>query len=219
MIHTKSLIRRLAYVPWLLAFGLVLGWAGEAQAQRDVNVELSLSATDIREGTNKDIKIKATLRAQAAGGVDEADTTLAVDVDVLLTFTTVPVDLNHLVRISKTIVTIPKTKAAGEVTINFSALQSPGRVADDSDFTITVGGVVGGIVDQNTATAAESVITIVDDDKDTSQIALTFDPPEVSQEAGPTTITVTATLNGETVTKKNLSFPLVSLWEQKELMP
>ena len=32
MIHTKSLIRRLAYVPWLLAFGLVLGWAGEAQA-------------------------------------------------------------------------------------------------------------------------------------------------------------------------------------------
>ena len=34
MIHTKSLIRRLAYVPWLLAFGLVLGWAGEAQAQR-----------------------------------------------------------------------------------------------------------------------------------------------------------------------------------------
>ena len=35
MIHTKSLIRRLAYVPWLLAFGLVLGWAGEAQAQSD----------------------------------------------------------------------------------------------------------------------------------------------------------------------------------------
>ena len=33
MIHTKLLIRRLAYVPWLLAFGLVLGWAGEAQAQ------------------------------------------------------------------------------------------------------------------------------------------------------------------------------------------
>ena len=33
MIHTKLLIRRLAYVPWLLAFGLVLGWAGEAAAQ------------------------------------------------------------------------------------------------------------------------------------------------------------------------------------------
>ena len=36
MIHTKLLIRRLAYVPWLLAFGLVLGWAGEAQAQTTV---------------------------------------------------------------------------------------------------------------------------------------------------------------------------------------
>ena len=28
MLHTKLLIRRLAYVPWLLAAGLVLGWAG-----------------------------------------------------------------------------------------------------------------------------------------------------------------------------------------------
>ena len=207
MIHTKSLIRRLAYVPWLLAFGLVLGWAGEAQAQRDVHVELSLSATDIREGTNKDIKIKATLRAQEDAGVDEADTTFAGDVDVLLTFTTTPLNLNHLVRISNTIVTIPKTKAAGEVTINFSALQSPGRVEDDSDFTITVNGVAGSVVEE--VTPATNVITIVDDDKDTSEIALTFDPSEVSQEAGPTTITVTATLNGETVTKKNLSFSLV----------
>ena len=39
MIHTKLLIRRLAYVPWLLAFGLVLGWAGEAQAQITLSVD------------------------------------------------------------------------------------------------------------------------------------------------------------------------------------
>ena len=32
MIHTKSLIRRLAYVPWLLALGLVVGWTGTAEA-------------------------------------------------------------------------------------------------------------------------------------------------------------------------------------------
>ena len=33
MLHnTKLLMRRLAYVPWLLAAGLVLGWAGEAVA-------------------------------------------------------------------------------------------------------------------------------------------------------------------------------------------
>ncbi len=32
MTHTKFLMRRLAYVPWLLAVGLVLGWSGEAVA-------------------------------------------------------------------------------------------------------------------------------------------------------------------------------------------
>ena len=31
--HTKLLTQRLAYVPWLLAAGLVLGWTGEAAAQ------------------------------------------------------------------------------------------------------------------------------------------------------------------------------------------
>ena len=46
MIHTKLLIRRLAYVPWLLAFGLVLGWAGEAQAQ---TIKLSTGPTELRE--------------------------------------------------------------------------------------------------------------------------------------------------------------------------
>ena len=38
MLHnTKLLMRRLAYVPWLLAAGLVLGWAGEAVANDDMD--------------------------------------------------------------------------------------------------------------------------------------------------------------------------------------
>ena len=32
MTHTKLFMRRLAYVPWLLTIGLVLGWNGEAGA-------------------------------------------------------------------------------------------------------------------------------------------------------------------------------------------
>ena len=32
MLRKKLLLRRLACVPWLLAVGLVLGWAGEAVA-------------------------------------------------------------------------------------------------------------------------------------------------------------------------------------------
>ena len=49
MIHTKLLIRRLAYVPWLLAFGLVLGWAGEAQADETDKVTLSVDKSHVRE--------------------------------------------------------------------------------------------------------------------------------------------------------------------------
>ena len=35
MTHTKLLMRRLAYVPWLLTVGLVLGWSGEAVADTE----------------------------------------------------------------------------------------------------------------------------------------------------------------------------------------
>ena len=45
MLHnTKLLMRRLAYVPWLLAVGLVLGWAGEAVANVDTTTGSSYSA-------------------------------------------------------------------------------------------------------------------------------------------------------------------------------
>ena len=37
MLHTKLLMRRLAYVPWLLVVGLVLGWSGEAMADSGTN--------------------------------------------------------------------------------------------------------------------------------------------------------------------------------------
>ena len=39
MTHTKLLMRRLAYVPWLLAAGLVLGWSGEVVANTDSDHE------------------------------------------------------------------------------------------------------------------------------------------------------------------------------------
>ena len=61
MIHTKLLIRRLAYVPWLLAFGLVLGWAGEAQAiSTNVKLNGGLDKTEVREdGVCKRSKVTA----------------------------------------------------------------------------------------------------------------------------------------------------------------
>ena len=70
MIHTKLLIRRLAYVPWLLAFGLVLGWAGEAQAQDEQGVVLS-GTGEAREdlGATAEITVKAAVAADALNDI------------------------------------------------------------------------------------------------------------------------------------------------------
>ena len=45
--HAKLFVRRLAYTPWLLAAGLVLGWAGAAAAQTPV---VKVSSTGAAEG-------------------------------------------------------------------------------------------------------------------------------------------------------------------------
>ena len=45
MLHTKSLIRRLAYGPLMLTFGLVLGWAGEVPAQE---IKLSIDKAEAK---------------------------------------------------------------------------------------------------------------------------------------------------------------------------
>ena len=51
MIHTntKSLIRRLDYVPWLLAAGLVLGLIGAEEATAQSQVRLSLDTYEVNE--------------------------------------------------------------------------------------------------------------------------------------------------------------------------
>ena len=51
-------------------------------------------------------------------------------------------------------------------------------------------------------------ITIIDDDKNTFLIDLSFDPPSLDRDAGKTPVVVTATINGETI-KDGLSFTLV----------
>ena len=59
-----------------------------------------------------------------------------------------------------------------------------------------------------------ATIKFVDSHKATSEITLSFDPPEVSQEAGPTEVTVTATINGETLIRRDtLTFPLIVVGE------
>ena len=207
MIHTKSLIRRLAYVPWLLAFGLVLGWAGEAQAQ---NIRLTVDKDSIREDggaatitvtatnyTGPDYATKALVGAVAP--VDKAKY-------VILTAGDDSQGLNVRYTIATTTIMIPhdKNAATGEITITPIV---DAAVGDPADLVIQLNGVAGNAlaVESNGTTAQ---ITLVDKDQTTDQIHLSFDPPTISMEAGPTTITVKATVDGE-VLNKALSFPLI----------
>ena len=218
MIHTKLLIRRLAYVPWLLAFGLVLGWAGEAVAQ---NVELTVSPSpaSLREdGGAKTFTVTATNYSDAA---HETKANVSGAKSILLTFSDNATDSGGLsvnYTVTAGVITIADGKDANsvEVTITPIALDSPLNAAGDADeadgmganadFTITIDGEAGNFDDDvNT----EATVLFIDTHKNSTGITLSFDPEELSQEAGPTDVTVTATLNGERVTRKNLTFPLI----------
>ena len=52
MLHRKLLLRRLAYVPWLLVVGLVLGWSGEAVADGYGSSVSSLITADHTHATD-----------------------------------------------------------------------------------------------------------------------------------------------------------------------
>jgi hypothetical protein len=75
----------LAYVPWLLAFGLVLGWAGEAQAQE---IRLSVDEPEFREdGGAATVKVTAGYYASSsATATAEAPKALTVLLDVMAPF-------------------------------------------------------------------------------------------------------------------------------------
>ena len=214
MIHTKLLIRRLAYVPWLLAFGLMLGWAGEAVAQ---NVKLTVSASSMREdGGAKTFTVTATNYS------DGAHTTKAKVTDapkyVLLDFVNsaeagTPSGLNVNYTATQAVITIAKDADAGTADITITPIVRDAAATAETgdlnlDFTITITGNVGSF-DTDGVDATDSVINFIDTHKNSTAITLSFDPAEISREAGPTDITVTGTLNGETVTRHNLSFPLV----------
>ena len=84
--HAKLFVRRLAYTPWLLVAGLVLGWAGAAAAQPEVKV----SSTGAREGET--IKFQVFL-SSAVSGDDEV--TVDYSLSATTTDETYPADLSN----------------------------------------------------------------------------------------------------------------------------
>ena len=225
MIHTKLLIRRLAYVPWLLAAGLVLGWAGEAQAQ----ITLTLEKNEVREDAGE-TKIKVT--AKSASKV-AADTYVTLSIGQG-TDTPAHTQLNKRYRILLPTVKIAKDKDSGEETITFiptndkmrgtdyvnngpgtwtvafgtdGAPTSPPNeaTAQNDDLWIEIDGDAGG----SPATVVTSTyLWMRDDDKLSTMLTLSPDPSSLSKDAGSTDVKVTATLNGS-MSKNVESFPLV----------
>ena len=209
MIHSKSLIRRLAYVPWLLAFGLVLGWAGEAQAQ-DIRLTVPDGSSLREDGGAKTFTVTAT--NYAAPGDAAAKANVPRETNVLLLFSDGATagggrDINY--TITPAVITIPKDKDTGsaDITITPIVVDSDGSTnGNNTDFTITIDGTAGGFQTDLTVTAE---VLFIDTHKPSSLITLSVDPKEVKQNAGETTITVTGTINGEKLTRKNLTFPLI----------
>ena len=193
MIHTKSLIRRLAYVPWMLAFGLMLGWAGEAQA-----VAITLEGTtSVREDAPAtDIAVKAKVEADAAADI-YVNLSLADDAK-----------LNSRFRITLPTIIIPKGAKEGTATVTFTPI-STGSVGTDYDPTvdldlpITINGDAG-----DDHTIGSITITLIDVHKPSGAINLSFSPGDLSEEDGPRSVAVTATLDGRVQTR-NITFQLL----------
>ena len=201
MIHAKLLIRRLAYVPWLLAAGLVLGWAGEVEA---VTVTLSLDKDKVREDAGE-----TTITAKAKVAKDAA-ADIVVTLSVASTAVTVRDSarsaLNKRYRMILPTITIPKGKKEATGAIIFTPIDDALRGFDfkndgiGDDLLIPIQGNAGSqhSVTPNGAVSAVSGLgfTLLDNDKLSTRLDLSFDPKELSNEAPNTDIKVTATLDG-----------------------
>ena len=222
MIHTKLLIRRLAYVPWLLAAGLVLGWAGEAAA-----IDLSLSNDDVREDAGT---TEITVTAKASAKVP-ADTYVTLTIGGASN-QPAQQQFNVRYRINLPTVKIAKGADSGTGTITFIPNNDKKRGTDfinngpgtwtegEHDQTTGFWGSPPGADVQNddlwipiVGEAGDTVVNATylwmrDDDKLSTMATLSLSPASQSKDAGDTDVVVTAQLNGS-LSKNTESFTLV----------
>ena len=203
MIHTKSLIRRLAYVPWLLALGLVVGWTGTAEA---VNIELSVDKPKVREdaGTTEITVTAKALAPVPAGGIH-----------VVLSYEAIADPLNQRFRMTVPTLVIPKSDDPNKTTTgtisfipvddNFRGVH--GDYQDNGaadDLVITIDGEAG----TGNDVTKPATITMVDDDKLTRNLNLRFDPGNLSREAERSDVEVIVSVDGSRLASKH-SFDVV----------
>ena len=184
MIHTK-LLRHLAYVPWLLAAGLVMV---KLTATPVAALELTATPNVIREDAGQtEIALEFTL-----------DNALTADTQVLFAIVDSPSgdsdfdydtevatrDVDYRAQVQSLV--IPRGAIKGMTTLiitpNDDSEESLAKV-----FTVTAS--VGG-------TSASTGIKITDNETPSSEIWLEVSPNEVYEGAGATEVTVTGTLDG-----------------------
>ncbi|MDE2807006.1 MAG: putative Ig domain-containing protein [Gemmatimonadota bacterium] len=185
MTHIKLLRQHLAYVPWLLAASLVLGWSGAA-AQ---DLKLSVNPESVREDAGAtDIAVTAEV---TGGRAMEGDTYVLLSVS--------HEGLNSRFYMRLTALRIPAGEKRATATITLIPINDD---VVNGDLPIVIRGNVGGGREVEPTT-----IALVDDDKDSKNIKLSVDIAELNRFDDATDIVVTATLDGK-VLRRATSFAL-----------
>ena len=193
----KLFTRRLAHLPWLLAVGLALGWTPVA-----AEIRLSVDKDRIHEDAGR------TEITVIAENYDDSNNVANVPNDTYVNLTPSTAGLNSRFNIELPTLIIRQGRSQASGTIIFIPIDDNLKGNDDiddgiaDDLTITINGSAGTIPVFSTS------ITLIDDDKASQNIRLTFSPATLSKRAGPTEIVVTAELDGKVMTS-DVSFQLL----------
>ena len=155
--------------------------------------KLSVNPSSVREDNNKTVDIQVTV-TNSAGEVSN-------DTTVPLTLGSNPSGLNSRFRIEFPTITIPEGKKSEVGTIRFTAIDSDTTPDDDLLVTIKTTGAL-------TADGSTD-IRLIDTDKKSTAINLSFDKATINKNDGRAEIEVTATLNGAVLKTGPLTIPLV----------
>ena len=193
MLQTKLLMQRLVYVPWLLAAGLVLGWAGEAAAQTlTVRFESLPESHDGSEFTfelhfSEEIEMSfVNMRddvLDVTGGVVTGARRLTIGSSIGWQITIVPVsDMDVSISLPLTV----DCEAASAVC-----------TADDRALSVGLAVLVSGPVVTETESSDEELESSA---QQTAQadLELSVNPASVREDAGETDIEVTVAVTDDT---------------------
>ena len=155
---------------------------------------LSVNPSSVREDVNKTVDIEAKVKVSD-------DKAVTKDITVPLALGIGQGGLNERFGIVLPTLTIRNGQKEATGTIKFTPIVDPNNPTPDDDLIVnikTTGSTVGGSAD----------IRLIDADKVSTAINLSFSKSTLNRNDGSTDITVTATLNGK-VTNKALTVPLI----------